>query len=60
MIVADGKPLIVTGWEQVDVQPLASVTVTLTVYEPEAPAVTVTEEPVVEPAMEPLPLTPQL
>ena len=54
-----GKALTVTVWEQLELHPLASVIVTDTVKVPAAPAVTDTEDPVVEPTMEPLPLTPQ-
>ena len=54
-----GEAVIVTVLEQLEIQPLASVIVTDTVKVPAAPAVTDTEDPVVEPTMEPLPLMPQ-
>lgn len=45
---------------QLEVQPPPSVTVNESVYIPVNPAVTVTEEPVVELVMVPAPLIPQL
>ena len=56
----DAEALTVTVLEQVAVQPLPSVIVTLTVNVPAVLAVTVTAEPVVEPTAVPLPLTDQL
>ncbi len=55
-----GAGLIFTILEQLELQPLPSVTVTYTVKEPELPAVTDTEEPVAEPDTLPLPVTLQL
>ena len=55
-----GALLIVTVMEQVEGQLLVPRLVTLTVYVPEGPAVTVTELPVVPLVIIPLPLIPQL
>ena len=60
VMVGEGGVLIDTVLKQLDVQPLASVTVTFTVKVPDAPAVTVTVEVFVAPTEVPLPLTLQL
>ena len=58
-MVQFGCGVIVTVLLQVFVQPAPTDVVRFTVYEPEAPAFTTTDDPVVEPLIVPLPLTDQ-